>query len=538
MEQLHKFLTKYLRTVGGPQALHMLDVLATGGVAALQQSYVPQPRQFRTSADYGQAALAYGIVEKLRLPSDDRARTLRTMADFWKSEHQCHITNRRLRRYQGQLTGMIPVEPEDMHMLMLIEEWRRELRAALGPLPLRLEPAFSGGSTLSDAGKQTTIPHKLSSVPTVYPGGNAIWAHSVQNTVLDARRPLAVSHNQYFEVPKNSEKNRGCCMEASGSLMLQLAVGSVMKKRYRRRYQVDLRYAKPIHMALARDASRTGQWATIDLSRASDTVARELVKLLLPPIWYDLLKSLRASHTDLGGRRVYLEKFSSMGNGFTFELETMIFRSLLAVLTTQPAYVFGDDIIVQSGLGPTVMRILEHFGFTPNMKKTFCEGPFRESCGGDYFDGQAVRPHYLKEPPTEPQHWVSLANGLHRVGLGKTAPWWFCVDQLPVSWRNFGPAQLFDGCINVDDPKPLMRESKCEEGYLRPFWPVMVPVSRKLKLGVHFGYAEACAAACLGVKSQVSLRDSVTGHRKRFINAWGQATDDISRLLREQAENT
>ena len=125
-----------------------------------------------------------------------------------------------------------------------------------------------------------------------------------------------------------------------------------------------------------------------------------------------------------------------MGNGFTFELETILFRTLMKVITNYDVRVFGDDIIIDSGSAPLALKVLEWAGFRINEKKSFCEGPFRESCGGDYFEGVAVRGHFLEEIPDAPQNWVALANGLHRVGLGRTAAWYFCVDQVPSDWRN------------------------------------------------------------------------------------------------------
>lgn len=276
-------------------------------------------------------------------------------------------------------------------------------------------------------------------------------------------------------------------------------------------------------MEAARAASISGTFATIDLSRASDTIGRELVRALLPPLWAELLESLRATHTSVGGKHVYLEKYSSMGNGFTFELESILFRSLAAVLTNAETLVFGDDIIIEAASADVMIHALEYFGFTPNMKKTFCEGPFRESCGGDYFEGQAVRPPFLEELPSEPQHWIALANSLHRVGLGKTAAWWNCVDQVPLEWRVFGPAHLDDLCFTSDDAEPKLRPNKATPGQLAPYWTIMVPVSRTFRVDRHFDYAVVVSAATLGCKTRVAVRNSVTGYRKRFVLAYGLA---------------
>lgn len=287
-------------------------------------------------------------------------------------------------------------------------------------------------------------------------------------------------------------------------------------------------------MELARMGSLDGSIATIDLSSASDTVARELVRLILPTDWLLLLESLRAPITYVDDRPVFLEKFSSMGNGFTFELETIIFRTLIATLGI-PGMVFGDDIIVPSEHYKMVFDALSYFGFIPNMKKTFGEGPFRESCGGDYYQGEAVRPFYLEEIPTSPQQWIGIANGLRRTDPGLTtlrAAWRFAIDQIPIQFRVFGPEWLEDSVIHVDEPeqyrvwrvhrtyagRKLMSE---ETGF---FYRCLVPQHTAYDLGSHWKERDAMVAAALGQHSRVVPRNS---RLLGFKLSWVPATKDL-----------
>jgi hypothetical protein len=96
-------------------------------------------------------------------------------------------------------------------------------------------------------------------------------------------------------------------------------------------------------------------------------------------------------------------KFTSMGNGFCFPLETLIFASICHAAykesnLTQDFRVYGDDIIVRQSVVHRVLELLRHFGFTPNSRKTFTSGPFRESCGTDWHCGVNVRPIFLDNP--------------------------------------------------------------------------------------------------------------------------------------------
>ena len=90
-----------------------------------------------------------------------------------------------------------------------------------------------------------------------------------------------------------------------------------------------------------------------------------------------------------------------MGNGFTFPLETLIFWALTASACegdVDSVSVYGDDIICPRERADDVIDTLTMCGFKINLEKSFVEGPFRESCGCDYYKGIDIRPFYKKEP--------------------------------------------------------------------------------------------------------------------------------------------
>lgn len=156
---------------------------------------------------------------------------------------------------------------------------------------------------------------------------------------------------------------------------------------------------------LAKTGSITGQVATIDLSDASDRVSLALVRKLFPNRWVEALEASRSEETILpSGEVVQLQKFAPMGSSVCFPIEALVFwamsiatlRNLRCVST--PVYVYGDDIIVDSSVSSFVMDGLEDVGLRVNRDKSYSSGPFRESCGGDYYLGVDVAPVRLRHP--------------------------------------------------------------------------------------------------------------------------------------------
>jgi hypothetical protein len=181
---------------------------------------------------------------------------------------------------------------------------------------------------------------------------------------------------------------------------------------------LDIRVQQSVNRFLACHGSLgrlAGQdpWCTIDLVSASDRLSLELCRNVLPRDWYNWFYAISTRESSYQKLSIGLEMMSTMGNGFTFPLQTLIFAALVkAVLVLNgrdsqrynprsrkvvPEYsIYGDDIICRRSIYPEVVRALEALGLEPNLKKSFSEGFFRESCGGDYFDGYDVRPVFCR----------------------------------------------------------------------------------------------------------------------------------------------
>lgn len=229
--------------------------------------------------------------------------------------------------------------------------------------------------------------------------------------------PKVVEGAVLFTVPKKTDIDRCACKEPDVNMFLQKGVGNHIRRRLRR-FGINLN-DQSINRKLALEGSRTNALATIDLSSASDTITIECVRSLLPPMWFEYLNDIRSQTVIVEGVNYRTEMFSSMGNGFTFELESLIFF----VLMRTTAYfegvsgvisVYGDDIIIPSRMYGLATYVLHHFGFGVNMSKSFHDGPFRESCGGHYLNGEDVTPFYLKRVPTRLTDVIRVANQFRR----------------------------------------------------------------------------------------------------------------------------
>lgn len=226
-----------------------------------------------------------------------------------------------------------------------------------------------------------------------------------------------VPGNVLFTVPKNTTIDRCACKEPDLNMFLQKGVGNFIRSSLRKK-GIDLNNQE-INKNLARIGSLTGDLATLDLSSASDSISCSLVELLLPEFWFSCLNGLRSPITVIDGEEHVNEMFSSMGNGFTFELESLLFY----VIARTTAYfegipgvisVYGDDIICPSKLAPDLTRVLNYFGFEINVLKSFWEGPFRESCGGHFYNGYDITPFYLKAPIIKLTDVIHIANAIRR----------------------------------------------------------------------------------------------------------------------------
>jgi hypothetical protein len=356
------------------------------------------------------------------------------LVKFISSEMKCKRTNRRLRFYRtyfsrrseaiGEVLGMAQDICQDIFGPLGTLNYRNIVDSAgfgpgftfasSRPEDRHLYFKLSGHHTITDE----ALPY-LKSFLAQYP----LWKEKLLETDSTFER---VRGNRVTSVPKNALTDRTIAIEPSFNVFMQKGVDSYLKSRLRH-FGVKLDDQTRNHEPARRGSMEPLKAATIDISGASDCVSIELVRELVPPLWFTLLDDFRSKEftLDKGKTWTRYEKFSSMGNAFTFPLESIIFFSLAKACTIHAGgsldtlRVYGDDIIVDPRAYALLLETLDYAGFSANPNKSFAFGNFRETCGSDFYNGVDLRPVYVRNLPTNDQQVYNLFNRLiwNRVGF-------------------------------------------------------------------------------------------------------------------------
>jgi hypothetical protein len=235
--------------------------------------------------------------------------------------------------------------------------------------------------------------------------------------------------DRFTSVRKNALTDRGIGIPPDVNVALQLSGGRMIRTRL---YEAGVNLNdQSINQELALRASLTGASATVDVKSASQSVTCGIVWNLLGAQssreldwrWYALLNALRTPYTMVEGELHENELFSAMGNGYTFELESLVFYSLAWACThflqadTSAVNVYGDDIILPVEAYALLVEVFDFCGFRINENKSFHstgQNRFRESCGEHYLNGVSVTPFYIDSPLDNPATIILAANNLMR----------------------------------------------------------------------------------------------------------------------------
>lgn len=426
-----------LSSVGSPYSLAMLERLSQGSHLAFSSL---DPSEYDNWYDFGLDYACFAYLRKFEGSADAPRLHRESEVDFEQVESQNRQRNRYLR---SDAPWLLPgVE-------CCFSAARRKIAKILGPFNVDefLDSCEWGpGATSSLKASVATLDKKilepyLSCTRRAAPVMKSYLERDIHmfsarfNGIIPDGPYSVVPHLNFFStessrfttVPKDWKSRRGIDIQPTCNLFLQKGVGTMIRRRLRR-VGVDLD-DQSRNQWLASVAQRL-QLCTIDLAKASDSVSLALVEDLLPREWFAVLHSLRTDYTRIRDRDLYLHKFSAMGNGYTFELESLIFYALIqgVIDFVDPAEspivgVYGDDLIIERRYAKGVLRILDIAGFTVNTEKSYISGRFFESCGKHYFDGRDVTPLFQKEEISDVPSAIRAANRIFRFALRLGGGW-------------------------------------------------------------------------------------------------------------------
>lgn len=236
------------------------------------------------------------------------------------------------------------------------------------------------------------------------------------NLVMSARAACRL-----HAVPKDFDKDRLITVEPSMNTLVQHTVRGSILNALRTSPDPVLRLlgygtssrifelgGRPIcdmqslHQCLARQGSKDRTLATLDLKDASDLVSFEQVASVFPVEVVADLEKGRSTEYVRGSLKAPLFMFGGMGSACTFLVETLMFYSACHAIAgwygipfrDRHISVYGDDIICSTALASIIISdgLFSEFGWRVNETKSFFrpESAFRESCGGQFFDGHDV----------------------------------------------------------------------------------------------------------------------------------------------------
>jgi hypothetical protein len=433
---------------------------------------------------------AYSLTEKISVSGDQKAEDS-AWKKFLQMERKCKMTNRKI-RYLRLRPDRIRKVSGGVMTLQKLQGIRDTIAKLLGPfesqyIRILSRLSYGPGMTLSSRDpSRVSLPYKLIDRHTITSDCKSVlvdylkvnrneipyYCEFVRGDLghfVGRLRTQEIPGCRITFVDKTSVIKRTIAIEPSVNVSFQLAVHRVLVARLKR-FGIDLK-DQTRNRSLAFNGSRDGSIGTIDLSSASDTISIELVRWLLPPDWFALLDCLRSKAGHYRGNTVAFEKFSSMGNGFTFVLETILFYAIAYHCCDNGdktlCSVYGDDIIVPVPSFNSVLNGLRFFGFLPNRKKSFGTGPFRESCGLDAFKGVDIRPVYIRSVKPTFVERLAIHNHFYRRGLFDVCK--IISDTIPEHFRVFGPPGPSDGYLFTEDSivlRNFRRWNRETQGYV------------------------------------------------------------------------
>lgn len=190
--------------------------------------------------------------------------------------------------------------------------------------------------------------------------------------------------------------------------------------------------------------SQTENYATVDLSQASDSITYTQASLILPPSVFKAIDQYRPVKIKTPDGKVRtLQMWLTSGNICTFISESLIFfavslaiceyvGTIAGIEEPLKVFMYGDDTEIPSWCFDSLSDIFSSFGWEVNAEKSFSQvglWQYRESCGAEYLNGVPCDTSYFSRVSyaCTAKDLPSLVDLQHRL--------YHLVDQGLVSWK-------------------------------------------------------------------------------------------------------
>jgi len=335
-------------------------------------------------------------------------------------------------------------------------------RALKGANPYNISPSHGSGATACRTKNQDKY-HSFrffENLDAVYSYADHFFSglgHLCDSLDSLERSESGIPQARICLVPKDSRGPRIISCEPAEHMFIQQGIMKLMYRHLEARpfTRGYINFTdQSINRELARLSSVTGELATIDMKDASDRVSLSLVRDVFPNDWLECLMACRTPTTLLpDGRVVELRKFAPMGSSVCFPVEALVFWA--SAMATQfrlqvkkpEVFVYGDDILVDVRYADEVCSDLCSLDLKINKHKSYLSGPFRESCGGDYYLGSDVTPIKIKKGFDSSVLGIARAADfcneiLAKYGYHDTIP--LMIDEIQAKIRYVFPRTLLD----------------------------------------------------------------------------------------------
>lgn len=410
---------------------------------------LPLYSEFLGVRDYARRALLCSVFKKSEIESAPDAEA-QTKEAFLEANRFCGLqTLDQFRKLECSPAVGYSIATAREILYQWFSQKEGSIDPAITMAGIEMSARFGPGASVKHGSRPTTLYFKCGDAP-MSAGSEFVrsWYESSVSRIplceaaemaRKARHGDILVHNcgNATFVPKSYSKRRLVVTEPSLNTYFQLGLGKEMERVLRKHTGISFDTQPGLNAELARLGSLNGSYATMDLTQCSDYISRALVEFIFPPTIVRWVNILRTKSTCFGPTEVVdLNMVSTMGNGFTFPLQTILLVAcVLGVYDTlgirtydgenRTYGVFGDDIVVKEEAYHLLSKVLQSLGLKVNQDKSYFSGSFRESCGADYYLGTNVRGVYLKRYSSDQDLFscfnrLSLWSATHDIKIDRT----------------------------------------------------------------------------------------------------------------------